>query len=147
MSIYSSLMAASTPIATGIFNAISKGGALEAANTISYIWIETVAYAICAVIMIFFVVEKYLKSDREKILERQKAAAIAAGIDWIPPEEKLRMEEEESYRIAEETRKEELKAKCLKKGLDFELEEEKYQTKIAEKKRIAEEKTKRKLKK
>lgn len=147
MSIYSSLMAASTPIATGIFNAISKGGAQEAANTISYIWIETVAYAICAVIMIFFVVEKYLKSDREKILERQKAAAIAAGIDWIPPEEKLRMEEEESYRIAEETRKEELKAKCLKKGLDFELEEEKYQTKIAEKKRIAEEKTKRKLKK
>ena len=147
MSIYSSLMAASTPVATGIFNAISKGGALETANTISYIWIETVAYAICAVIMIFFVVERYLESDKEKILERQKAEAIAAGIDWISPEEKLRMEEEEADRVAEEARKEELRTKCLKKGLDFEAEEAKYQTRMAEKRRIAEEKAKRKLKK
>ena len=147
MSIYSSLMAASTPVATGIFNAISKGGALETANTISYIWIETVAYAICAVIMIFFVVERYLESDKEKILERQKAESIAAGIDWISPEEKLRMEEEEADRVAEEARKEELRTKCLKKGLDFEAEEAKYQTRMAEKRRIAEEKAKRKLKK
>ena len=36
MSIYSSIMAASTPIATGIFNAISGGGANTVANTISY---------------------------------------------------------------------------------------------------------------
>lgn len=102
---------------------------------------------ICAVIMIFFVVERYLESDKEKILERQKAESIAAGIDWISPEEKLRMEEEEADRVAEEARKEELRTKCLKKGLDFEAEEAKYQTRMAEKRRIAEEKAKRKLKK
>ena len=77
----------------------------------------------------------------------QKAEAIAAGIDWISPEEKLRMEEEEADRVAEEARKEELRTKCLKKGLDFEAEEAKYQTRMAEKRRIAEEKAKRKLKK
>ncbi len=140
MSIYSSLMAASTPIATGIFNAISGGGANATANTISYIWIETAAYGICTVLMIFFFVEKFLKTDRQAILERQKAAAIASGEVWIEPEERLRLEEEESNRLADEARKAELEAKCKKKGLNFEEEEAKYQAKIAEKRRIAEEK-------
>lgn len=134
MSIYSSIMAASTPIATGIFNAISGGGANAAANTISYIWIETIAFAICAFIMIFFTVEKYLKGDRDKIIARQKAAAEAAGIAWVEPEERLRLEQEEADRIAEEARLTELKTKCEKKGLDFEEEESKYQAKIAKKK-------------
>ncbi len=61
MSIYSSLMAASTPVATGLFNAISGGGVNSGAVVVSYIWIETVAFAIGAVIMIFFNVEKQLK--------------------------------------------------------------------------------------
>ena len=134
MSIYSSLMAASTPVATGIFNAISNNGANKVANTISYIWIETIAYAVCAIIMIFFVVEKFLKDDKVKILERQKAEALAAGIEWIEPEERLRREQEESDRIADEARKAELKAKCEKKGLNFLEEEAKYQAKINKKK-------------
>lgn len=68
MSIYSSLMVASTPIATGVFNAISGGGANTTAVTISYIWIETFAYAVCAIIMIGFCVEKFLEEDKEKNL-------------------------------------------------------------------------------
>lgn len=134
MSIYSSIMAASTPIATGIFNAISNGGANALANTVSYIWIETAAYAICTALMVFFSVEKLLKGDRVTILERQKAEALANGEEWIEPEERLRLEEEETNRLADEARKAELKAKCEKKGLDFEAEEAKYQAKLGEKK-------------
>ncbi|MCH5162334.1 MAG: MFS transporter [Clostridiales bacterium] len=133
MSIYSSLMAASTPVAQGIFNAISNGGANETANTISYIWIETIAYAVCTVIMVFFIVEKYLKADRKITLERQKANAAAAGVAWIDPDERLRLEQEEADRVAEQARIDELKAKCEKSGLDFEAEEGKYQAALAEK--------------
>lgn len=144
MSIYSSLMAASAPIATGIFNAISGGGSNALANTISYIWIETAGYGVCFILMIFFTVEKLLKDDRITILERQKAETVSAGEEWIEPEERLRREEEEADRIAEEARKAELKAKCEKKGLNFEDEESKYQEKLAEKRRIAEEKKEQK---
>ncbi len=140
MSIYSSLMAASAPIATGLFNAISNGGASEIANTISYIWIETAGYGVCAVLMLFFTVEKLLKGDREAILERQKAATLEAGEEWIEPEERLKREEEEANRQADEARKEELKAKCEKKGLNFEDEEAKYQAKLEAKKLAAEQK-------
>lgn len=130
MSIYSSIMAASTPVATGIFNAISNGGANATANTISYIWIETIAYGACLVLMLFFTVEKLLKGDRQTILERQKSEALANGEEWVEPEERLRREEEEANRIADEARKAELKAKCEKKGLNFEEEEGKYQANL-----------------
>lgn len=130
MSIYSSIMAAATPIATGIFNAISGGGANATANTVSYIWIETVAYGVCGVLMLFFTVEKLLPNDRIVILERQKNEALANGAEWIEPEERLRLEESETNRLADEARKADLKAKCEKKGLDFAEEESKYQAKI-----------------
>ena len=133
MSIYSSIMAASTPIAMGIFNAIPNGGANTFGVTVSYIWIETVAYAACAVLILFFVVEKFSKEDKQIILDRQRAEAEAAGIAWIPPEERLRMEEEEAERLADEARRAELKARCEKKGLDFEEEERKYQQKRQQK--------------
>ena len=140
MSIYSSLMAASTPVATGIFNGISGGGANAAAVTISYIWIETIAYAACFILILFFVVEKFLKGDRATIIERQKQAALLAGIEWIEPEERLRREQEEADRIADEARREELKIRCAKKNLDFEREEANYQARRLAKLRAAEEK-------
>ncbi len=133
MSIYSSIMAAATPVATGVFNAISGGGVNAAAVTVSYIWIETAAYGICALLLVFFSVEKFLKDDRRVVLERQKAEAEAAGLEWLPPEERLRLEQEQADREADEARKAELKSRCDKKGLNFEEEEAKYQAKLAEK--------------
>lgn len=131
MSIYSSIMIASTPVAQGITSALVGGS--EIGSVIAYIWVETVCYGLGAVVLLFYTVEKYLKSDRETVLARQKAEAEAAGIAWIPPEERLRLEEEGADRLAEEARKAELKARCEKKGLDFETEEAKYQQKLAEK--------------
>lgn len=131
MSVYSSIMIASTPVAQGITSALVGTG--TTGTVIAYIWIETVCYGLGAIILLFFNVEKYLKSDRETVLARQKAEAEAAGLEWIAPEERLRLEEEESERLAEAARIEELKARCEKKGLDFEAEEAKYQQKLAAK--------------
>lgn len=135
MSIYSSVMIASVPLATGIINGILGAFGNQTGAVISYIWAETAAYALAAVAMLFFGVEKYLKEDRETVLGRQKAEAEAAGIEWIPPEERLRREEEEADRLAEASRLAELKARCERKGLSFEEEEAKYQSKKAGKKR------------
>ncbi len=140
MSIYSSIMAATTPLAQSFFNAVTGGSDTSAWVPVCYIWIETGVYVVCAIMMIFFIVEKYLKGDREQILERQKAEALAAGIEWIEPEVRLAREQAEAERLSEEARKLELKARCEKKGLSFEEEEAKYQAKQEEKRRKAEEK-------
>lgn len=140
MSIYSAIMAATGPLSLGVFNAITNNGGNSTMVTVSYIWIETGVYVVCAIMMIFFIVEKYLKGDREQILERQKAEALAAGVEWIEPEVRLAQEQAEAERLSEEARKLELKARCEKKGLSFEEEEAKYQAKQEEKRRKAEEK-------
>lgn len=127
MSIYSSIMVAATPIGQAIFNGISNSGTNSKAVTVSYIWIETVCYAICAILMIFFSVEKNLNADQQTIKDRQKEECLARGEEWIEPEERLRLEEAESDRLAEENRKAELKAKCEKKGISYEEAEKKYE--------------------
>lgn len=133
MSIYSSIMIASVPIATGIVSGLMGAFGDVNGSVTSYIWIETVAYGLAAVVLFFYGVEKFLKKDKQTILDRQKAEAEAAGIEWIAPEERLRREEEEFNRQTEENRVAELKAYCEKKGLSFEEEEAKYQAKLAAK--------------
>ena len=156
MTIYGAIMAGMTGIATGILNialnATGYNAAMITAPTpelqTAMLWIfiggETICYALIAVIFIFMNVEKFGKQDHETIKERQKAEALAAGEEWIEPEERLRLEEEESNRQAEEARKAELKAKCEKKGLNFEEEEAKYQAKLEAKMQAAEEKKNKK---
>ena len=82
MSIYSSIMVASTPVCNAIFSAllgsagydqtadIALGTAGQTAGsqhmiTASYIGVETVAYFICAVLIFFFTVEKRLKNQTD----------------------------------------------------------------------------------
>ncbi len=135
MSIYSSIMIASTNVAQGVTSALV--GSSSTGAVIAYIWVETVCYGLGAVVLLFFGVEKFLKKDRESILARQKAEAEAAGIEWVTPEERLKREEEEAEREAEKARIEELKARCEKKGLDFEQEERAYQEKLRRKREKA----------
>ncbi len=152
MTIYGAIMAGMTGIATGILNlALNASGytaamipdptpALQTAMKWIFIGGETLCYVVIALLFIFMGVEKFSKEDHEQIKERQKAEALANGEEWIEPEERLRLEEEEANRIAEENRKTELKAKCEKKGLDYEAEEAKYQAKLEQKRKAAEEK-------
>ena len=141
MSVYSAILIAAVPLATGIVNGIVSIGSYG--TVVAYIWIETGAYALAAIVVLFFGVEKFIAEDKEKILARQKAEAEAAGIEWIEPEERLRREEEEADCLAEAARVAELKALCEKKGLSFEEEEAKYQAKQEAKRKAAQERAAR----
>ena len=83
--------------------------------------------------MFFYNVEKFSKEDQEKIIAHQKAEVEAAGGVWVDPEERLRLEQEEADRIAEEAKLAELKAHCDKKGLNYETELAKLREKEAKK--------------
>ncbi len=150
MTIYGAIMAGMTGIATGILNiALNAVGytkemipnptpALQSAMLWVFIGGETICYVLIAILFIFMGVEKYGKEDHETIKERQKQEALAAGEEWIEPEERMRREEEEFARQAEEARIAELKAKCEKKGLNFEEEEAKYEAAREAKRKAAE---------
>ncbi len=87
MSIYSALLVAGTPICNAIFSGIlsasgyNQNAALEgvaqtasaqAAISISYIWVETVCYAICAVLIFLWTVEKDLPEEQAAIAARKE---------------------------------------------------------------------------
>ena len=89
MSIYSSLMVAGTPICNAIFsgllnasgydqsadvalNIAGQSASAQTAITVSYIWIETVAYALCALLIMLWTVEKNLPEEQKAIAERKK---------------------------------------------------------------------------
>ena len=91
MSIYSSIMVAVTPVCNAIFMAMlgatgyqapPEDAAAAAAMTqnvnvqvaigVSYIWIETVAYALCALLMLVWTVEKNLPEEQKAIAARKK---------------------------------------------------------------------------
>lgn len=101
---------------------------------ISYVWIETIAFAICAILILFFTVEKNLDKEQLQIVERQKEITLANGGKWIEPKVRLQMEQEEAEKESEENRIKESKQRCLKKGLNFDEVEAKYQEKLALKK-------------
>ena len=90
MSIYSSIMVAGTPICNAIFSALLKGSgynqnanvalgvlgqtqAAQNAISVSYIWVETIAYVICAVLIFFFTIEKKLPQEQKEIESRKNA--------------------------------------------------------------------------
>lgn len=90
MSIYSSIMVAGTPICNAIFSALLKGSgynqnadvalgvlgqtqAAQNAISVSYIWVETIAYVICAVLIFFFTIEKKLPQEQKEIDSRKNA--------------------------------------------------------------------------
>ena len=87
MSIYSSIMVAATPICNAIFMAmlgsagyvppdaaaavVSQTAAAQTAISVSYIWIETVAYAVCALLIFLWTVEKNLPEEQAAIAARK----------------------------------------------------------------------------
>lgn len=89
MSIYSSIMVAATPICNSIFSAVlnasgylqsadvslgtsAQSAAVKSAISVSYIWIETIAYGICAVLIFLFTIEKELPQEQEVIAARHR---------------------------------------------------------------------------
>lgn len=145
MSVYGAIMVGMTGLGSGIINALLGMGGYNAslsvqsdstqnALIICYLVIELACYAVIAVMLLFLNVEKHIEEDQKTILKHQKEAVLASGGEWVEPSERLRMEQEEADKKAEEARVEELRAKCQKKGLSFEAEEAKYQEKLNAKK-------------
>ena len=88
MSIYSSIMVAGTPVMNAVFSAIlnaagydqmasvSMGTAGQEIGTqvaigVSYIWVETAAYALCAFLIFMFTVEKILPEEQKALKARK----------------------------------------------------------------------------
>ncbi len=89
MSVYSALMVAGTPVCNAIFsgilgasgydqnadaalNTLGQTAAAQSAISISYIWVETVAYAVCALLIFLWTVEKDLPEEQAAIAKRKK---------------------------------------------------------------------------
>lgn len=106
--------------------------------TMSFYLFDIILAAAVVILLPFVDVEKHLPEINTELLNRKKQAVLARGEEWIDPEERQRLEDEEAERIHEEHRIEDLKARCAKKGLDFDTENAKYlakQAKKAEKKK------------
>lgn len=88
MSIYSSIMVAATPIMNAVFMAMLGGAGYVAPTeqtvdtlvqtagvqgtiTVGYIWIETIAYAVCGLLIFLWTVEKKLPEEQKAIAERK----------------------------------------------------------------------------
>lgn len=72
MSIYSSLMVAATPIGGAIIQALNAVLDIRTASAVNYIWMETIGFGLCAVLILFFNVEKNLPQEQQEIAARIK---------------------------------------------------------------------------
>lgn len=88
--------------------------------------LPVILFAIVALLMFFYGLDKKLPRIQKDIADRHKAEAEENGLVYVEPAEAARLEQEEFDRIAEENRIKELQAKCERKGLNFEEENAKY---------------------
>ena len=152
MAVYGSIMVAMSGICNGIiagFDSAFKGtDAYSFVMTFLAFGVEGVCYVIIAAMFIFMNVEKFSNVDSKAIIADQKAEVLAANGEWIEPNERLRLEEEENNRLVEEARVAELKERCEKKGLNFEEENAKFlEKKAAADKKAADKKAAQEAKK
>ncbi len=142
MAVYGSIMVAMSGLCNGIIvglNSITPVDARPVLHTFISFGVEGICYLIIAIMFIFMSVEKFTNVDNKAIVADQKAEVLAAGGQWVEPEERARLEEEENARLVEEARVEQLKIDCEKKGKDFDAENAKFleQKKAADEKAAA----------
>ena len=155
MAVYGSIMVAMSGLCNGIIVGLNSAIPLENRaflHTFLAFGVEGVCYLIIALMFIFMNVEKFTNVDNKAIVYDQKAEVLSAGGQWIEPEERAKLEEEENARLVEEARVEQLKIDCEKKGKDFDAENAKFleqkaaaDKKAADKKAAAEAKKQAKL--
>lgn len=92
--------------------------------------IPAIMYLVATVFLGRANVEKQLPTIVKELMERKKAAAAAAGIEWVDPVEAARKEKEESLARKRENDLAKLQQKCAKNGKDFEAEKKKYDEKL-----------------
>ena len=154
MAVYGSIMVAMSGICNGIIVGLNSAfpEARAFLHTFLAFGVEGICYLVIAIMFVFMGVEKFSNVDTKAINFDQRVAVEAAGGQWVDPETRLKLEEEENNRLVEEARVEQLKLDCEKKGLNFEEENAKFlakkkeaDDKAAAKKADAEAKKKAKL--
>ena len=110
--------------------------------TFAFVGLEVITGLACAGILLFVSVEKTVKRKQEILVEREKERFAKEGKEWLPAEERNRIEMEKQDAEAEEIFLEELKKKCEKKGLNYEQEVEKHRASVLAKKNKLEQKQK-----
>ena len=154
MAVYGSIMVAMSGICNGIIVGLNSAfpEARAFLHTFLAFGVEGICYLVIAVMFVFMGVEKFSNVDTKAINFDQRVAVETAGGQWVDPETRLKLEEEENNRLVEEARVEQLKLDCEKKGLNFEEENAKFlakkkeaDDKAAAKKADAEAKKKAKL--
>ncbi len=134
------IAALTDPKATVAFN---QSAGVNNFFTFAFVGLEAITGLVLAGLLIFLTVEKTIEKKHKKIRERQKAACEARGEEWIEPEVKAEMEEQQFIVDARNIFIEELKVKCEKNfKLDFDAELKKYDDK-AEATRIKKENAKK----
>lgn len=134
------IAALTDPKATVAFN---QSAGVNNFFTFAFVGLEAITGLVLAGLLVFLTVEKTIEKKHKKIRERQKAACEARGEEWIEPEAKAEMEEQQFIVDARNIFIEELKVKCEKNfKLDFDAELKKYDDK-AEATRIKKENAKK----
>jgi GPH family glycoside/pentoside/hexuronide:cation symporter len=115
MSVYGAIMVGMSGLGNGIINilltasgynasAAAQGAGVMNMLVLCFLGLELACYVLIVAMLNFLKVEKHIKEDQQTILEHQKAAVLAAGREWVEPEERLKREQEEAERLAEENK-------------------------------------------
>ena len=122
--------------------AFVQSGATNTFLTWAFVGLEIITGLACAGILLFVSVEKTIKRKQDVMVQREKEAYAKDGRQWLPAEERSRLEVERQDAEAEEIYLQELKKKCEKNGRDYEKEAEAHRLAVKKKKIKAEEKQK-----
>lgn len=99
--------------------------------TFAFVGLEAITGLLLAGLLVFLTVEKTIAKKQAIIKERQKEAALARGEEWIEPEVRTELEEQQMAAEARNIFIDELKAKCEKEtSLKYEEELKKYDDKV-----------------
>lgn len=126
MSVYGSIMVGLMGLGSGVINAlltasgydptaVVQSDTVQGVLALAFLGIELICYAGIVFLMFFLNVEKHIEEDQKKIVAFQKERVLSAGGEWIDPEERLRLEEEEAERKAEASREMKRSSKDKKK--------------------------------
>ena len=145
MAVYGSIMVAMSGICNGVIvglNASVPQEAKQFLHTFLSFGVEGICYVVMSILFFGMNVERFEKLDKKAIAQDQKEVVLAAGGEWIEPEERARLEDEENDRLVVEANLAQMKINCEKKHLDYEAESkaylEKHDKELADKKAKAE---------
>ena len=98
-----------------------------------FVGVEAAAGIVYALMLMGVNVERTLPLKQAIIRARMEEEAHEKGEEWIPPETRVKLEQEKLDEEAEEAYRKELKARCERKGLDYEEELERHLATVQEK--------------